>query len=194
MVCAIAVVLAFTFWITWRAKALERDLDVSSTKLSVVGQPAPDFHLPALDGHTVSRSDFHGKKLAIIFWASWNNGSHPAMLSLQMFYRTAHPSASTADSNFDLLAVSVGDQRQAVEDFVTQDKIGFPVVLDSSEATAKAFHVRSIPSVAVIDASGKVTWGSVGFTKRMAFDLARELGVTNFRGMEFGGPRGGRGN
>jgi len=28
----------------------------------------------------------------------------------------------------------------------------------------------------------------------MAFDLARELGVTNFRGMEFGGPRGGRGN
>jgi hypothetical protein len=46
----------------------------------------------------------------------------------------------------------------------------------------------------VIDASGKVTWGSVGFTQRMAFDLARELGVTNFRGMEFGGPRGGRGN
>jgi len=39
-----------------------------------------------------------------------------------------------------------------------------------------------------------VTWGFVGFTQRLAFDMGRELGVTNFRGMEFGGPNGGRRN
>lgn len=179
----------FTVWVTWRAKALEIDLGVSSTKLALVGKPAPDFHLPALDGRTVSLSDYHGKKLAVIFWASWNNGSHPAMASLGLFYRNNHP----ADANFDVVGVAMGDERKAVQNFVDQTKITFPVLLDSSESTARAFQVRSIPSVAVVDGNGKVTWGFVGFTQRMPFDLSRELGVQNYR-MEFGGPRGGRGN
>jgi peroxiredoxin len=187
---AITALAAFTVWITWRAKALELGLGVNSTRLALVGKQAPDFHLPALDGRIVSLSDYHGRKLAVIFWASWNNGSHPAMMSLGLFYRNAR----TADANFDVVAISVGDDRKAVQDFVTQNKVTFPVLLDGSEATAKAFQVRSIPAVAVIDANGKVTWGSVGFTQRLQFDLARELGVTNFRGMELGGPNGGRRN
>jgi hypothetical protein len=112
------------------------------------------------------------------------------MASLGLFYRNNR----TADANFDLVAISVGDDRKAVQDFVTQNKVTFPVLLDGSEATAKAFQVRSIPAVAVIDAGGKVTWGFVGFTQRLTFDLARELGVTNVRGMEFGGPSGSRRN
>jgi peroxiredoxin len=181
---------AFTVWITWRAKTLELDLGVNTTKLALVGKQAPDFHLPALDGRTVSLSDYHGRKVAVIFWASWNNGSHPAMASLGLFYRNNR----TADANFDMVAISVGDDRKAAQDFVTESKVTFPVLLDGSEATAKAFQVRSIPAVAVIDGNGKVTWGFVGFTQRLTFDLARELGVTNFRGMEFGGPNGGRRN
>src|ERR1017187_3883423 len=187
---AIVAVAAFTVWITWRAKAFELDLGANSTRLALVGKQAPDFHLPALDGRTVSLSDFPGRKLAVVFWASWNNGSHPAMASLGPFYRNNRP----ADANFDIVAISVGDDRKAVQDFVTQNKVTMPVLLDGSEATAKAFQVRSIPAVAVIDGNGKVTWGSVGYTQRWGFDLARELGVTNFRGMEFGGPNGGRRN
>jgi len=189
-VCAIVALAAATVWITWRAKALEVDLGVASTKLALVGKQAPDFRLPALDGRTVSLSDYHGKKLAVIFWASWNNGSHPAMASLGLFYRNNRG----ADASFDLVAISVGDERKAVQEFVTRNKVTFPVLLDNSEAVAKAFHVRSIPAVAVIDADGRVTWGFVGFTQRLAFDMGRELGVTNFRGMEFGGPNGGRRN
>ena len=147
---AIVALAAFTVWIGWRAKALERDLDGNATKLAVVGKQAPDFHLPALDGRTVSLSDFHGRKVAVVFWASWNNGSHPAMASLGLFYRNNRP----ADANFDMVAISVGDDRKAVQEFVTQNKVTIPVLLDGSEATAKAFQVRRIPAVAVIDANG----------------------------------------
>ena len=187
---AIVAVAAFTVWITWRAKSFELDLGGNSTRLALVGKQAPDFHLPALDGRTVSLSDFHGRKLAVVFCASWNNGSHPAVASLGLFYRNNRP----ADANWDMIAISVGDERKAAQDFITQSKVIFPVLLDASEATAKAFQVRSIPAVAVIDGNGKVTWGFVGFTQRLTFDMARELGVTNFRGMEFGGPNGGRRN
>jgi peroxiredoxin len=189
-VCAIAALVAFTVWINWQAKALDRELGLGFRKLSLTGRAAPAFHLPALDGHTVSLSDFHGRKVAVIFWASWNSGSHPAMMSLSVFYRNTHPQ----NADFDMLAVSVGDDRKTVEEFVERNKVPFPVALDVSEATARAFDVRSIPTVAVIDGTGKVTWSFVGFNQRLIFDLGRELGVTNFRSLDFGGPSGGRGN
>ena len=35
------------------------------------GWPAPDFALPNREGEVVRLSDFRGKKVLIITWASW---------------------------------------------------------------------------------------------------------------------------
>jgi peroxiredoxin len=36
-----------------------------------VGDTAPDFTLPSLDGDPVSLSDYRGKRVALFMWASW---------------------------------------------------------------------------------------------------------------------------
>ncbi len=36
-----------------------------------IGQPVPDFELPALDGRTVRLSAYRGKRLLVFMWASW---------------------------------------------------------------------------------------------------------------------------
>jgi hypothetical protein len=37
-----------------------------------IGEPAPDFALPSLDGkRTVRLSDFRGRRVLIFTWASW---------------------------------------------------------------------------------------------------------------------------
>lgn len=37
-----------------------------------VGDPAPDFSVPSLDGQTTLRlSDFRGRRVLIFAWASW---------------------------------------------------------------------------------------------------------------------------
>ena len=36
-----------------------------------VGDPAPDFTLPDLDGQQVSLSDYRGKRVVLFMWASW---------------------------------------------------------------------------------------------------------------------------
>ena len=35
------------------------------------GKPAPDFELESDSGDTVKLSDFHGKKVLVVTWASW---------------------------------------------------------------------------------------------------------------------------
>ena len=43
-----------------------------STNVTVeVGDEAPDFTLPSLDGSPIRLSDFRGKKLVLFMWASW---------------------------------------------------------------------------------------------------------------------------
>ena len=36
-----------------------------------LGDEAPDFSLPSLDGEQVRLSDYRGKKLVLFMWASW---------------------------------------------------------------------------------------------------------------------------
>ena len=36
-----------------------------------VGEQAPDFELPNQDGKIIKLSDYRGKKVLIVTWASW---------------------------------------------------------------------------------------------------------------------------
>lgn len=192
-VLAVVALAGFTVWITRQAKALEEDLQVDSQRIALLNKPAPDFRLTALDGRTVALSDYRGKKkLLLVFWASWNNASHPEMLSLSMLYQRAH----TADSDFDMVGISLDEERAAAQKFVEQSKTPFPVVLDAKRTLADAYRIRSVPTVLLIDTGGKVDFGGVGFAQRgRAFELAQRLGVRagDFR-MEMGAPNAGRGN
>jgi peroxiredoxin Q/BCP len=41
---------------------------MAQTKELAVGDPAPDFSLPASDGKTYKLSDFKGKKAVVLAW------------------------------------------------------------------------------------------------------------------------------
>jgi peroxiredoxin len=191
-VLAVLGLAGFTAWITRQAKALERDLDENSQKIALLDKPAPDFRLTSLDGRTVSLADYRGKKkLVLIFWATWNNSSHPEMLMLSVLYQRNH----TPESDFDMLGISLDDETAAVRTFANESRIPFPLVLDPNRSTANAYQIRSLPTLLLIDASGKVAYGSAGFAQRGQNEFAQRLGIRpgDFQ-MEMGAPNGGRGN
>ena len=41
------------------------------TSVVNIGDSAPDFTLPSLNGEEVRLSDFRGEKLILFMWASW---------------------------------------------------------------------------------------------------------------------------
>jgi len=172
-VAGIAALAAFTIFITWRAKALESALLRRGETPAIVNKPAPEFSLSSLDGRTISLADYHGKKkLVVSFWASWCGPCRMEMPALRAFYEKYRKSSD----NFELLAVSIDENRRDAETFATEEKLPFPVLLDLTSKTADAFGVDGIPTLFVIDENGKIIYGHVGLEPALEFMLAHQLG------------------
>ena len=171
----ILVALAgFTAWITWRAKVLETRLATRGEAIALTGKAAPDFTLRSVDDRTVSLSEFRGKRSVVIsFWASWCGPCRAEMPALAAFYEKTHK----ADSEFEVLAISIDESVEAARDAAKEWKMPFPVLLDSAHEVADAFGVEGIPTVFIVDKAGKVAYGHVGYEMGMEIAIAQTLGV-----------------
>lgn len=186
-VAAIVLLAAFTIFITWRAKRLETAFLRRAETPALVQQPAPDFALTSLDGRTVSLTDYRGKKkLVLSFWASWCGPCRLEMPALQSFYERHRKDSD----RFEILAISIDEERAPAEAFATEMKPPFPMLLDLTGRTATAYHVENIPAVYVVDENGKIIYGHVGYDITLVTQLENELGLKsdNKDGSPFGQP------
>src|SRR5947209_6278565 len=117
-ILALAIFLAFTIFITWRAKKLDWKLRTHEEAPPLTGKMAPDFALPALDGRTISLAQYRGKKIVLSFWASWCEPCRLETPALKEFYE----SNRNKTDNFELLAISIDEDRGADEAYHRESK------------------------------------------------------------------------
>jgi thiol-disulfide isomerase/thioredoxin len=118
----IAALVVFTVFITWKAKSLEKRLHEGSDASALVNKKAGDFSLQGLDGETVARTDYRGKKTVVVsFWASWCGPCRRELPALADFYKKYHKD----DSNFEILAISIDDDRADAEAYASQARLPF---------------------------------------------------------------------
>ena len=131
-------------------------LDDRSVKL---GQPAPDFALLDLSGNVVRLSDFLGKTVVLNFWASWCPPCRAEMPEFLEAYEQRLP-----QDDFVILAVDklVEDGKGAVEDFVHEFALTFPVAFDASDEVNQRYGVRGLPSTFFIDRNGVLRSKNLG--------------------------------
>ena len=112
----------------------------------VLGERAPEFSLPDLEGAVVRLSDFRGSPTLLLFWRPSCGFCQRMLTELQTWEAQAHEGA------LKLLVVSTGSvqENQAME-------LRSPVVLDAAGLSiGNQFGARGTPMAVLIDAQGKI--------------------------------------
>ncbi len=176
-ILALIGLAVFTFWITWKAKALETGPGGASREITRCGDKLAPGPFPALSRwarHRLSLADYRGKKSVVVtYWASWCGPCRMELPVLESFYRHARK----AGADFEILAVNIDEYKDSAEGAASELKLPFPVLLDPHQKAAGDYGIFSIPALLVVDKTGKVAYRDVGFNPAMETILAQQLGV-----------------
>ncbi|MCE9625808.1 MAG: TlpA family protein disulfide reductase, partial [Deltaproteobacteria bacterium] len=113
-----------------------RDL-TSGPKISA---RAPEFSLPNREGKSVALSSFRGKVVLLNFWATWCGPCQQEMPSLEALAQHFQ------GKDFTVLGVSLDEEGwQAIDGFLKEVPVGFPILLDAQQATSDLYQVFRIP-------------------------------------------------
>jgi peroxiredoxin len=123
-------------------------------------KPAPDFVLTDLKGSVHKLSDYHGRDVLLIFWATWCPPCQMEAPHLVELRRTI------SEEKLAMLAIS-NEKTDVVEKFVAQRGINYTVLLDRGNMPEPFGFMRIYSTVGVpcsffIDREGKIKLATAG--------------------------------
>ncbi len=127
------------------------------------------FTVPALTGGTMDSKSLKGKIVLFNFWATWCPPCKREMPSIETLWKTLKGEA------FTIAAVSTGEKRKTVEDFIAQNRYTFPIFLDEGGSMGRIYATQGIPTTYVLDKQGRIVAGIVGSTEYDNPELIKAL-------------------
>jgi peroxiredoxin len=122
-----------------------------------VGDRAPEFQLPSLDGRTVNLSSYRGKVVMVHFWATWCPPCVEEIPTLERLYRVYF------GRDLEILAVSVDEGGAgAVGQFMQKNRFALPVLLNSDQSVSRAYGTFKFPETYLVDREGVVRRKIIG--------------------------------
>lgn len=118
-----------------------------------VGKPAPEIEGNDVRGNPLKLSDYRGKVVALVFWGSWCG---PCMREVP---REKALVERMKGRPFAMLGVNTDDDADAARKVMEAEGIAWPNWHDGHPGEGPIidrYHVRSYPTVYVIDAEGKI--------------------------------------
>ncbi|MHC4327674.1 MAG: DUF4432 family protein, partial [Planctomycetota bacterium] len=119
------------------------------------GKPAPDFTLTDITGKKHKLSDYKGRNILIIFWATWCRPCHMEIPHLIELRKT------TSEDDLAMLAIS-NERPSLVKSFVARAEMNYTVLTDTGTLPSPYKTVSAIPSSFFIDRDGKIKLGTSG--------------------------------
>ncbi len=122
-------------------------------KPAQIGKKAPDFTIS--DGaNSIHLSSYHGKVVLLNFWASWCG---PCIQETPALVELHHERPDLA-----ILAVSIDEDADAYQRFLTRFHVDLTTVRDPNQTAAKLYHTDGWPETYIIDRSGVIRRKVVG--------------------------------
>lgn len=125
-------------------------------KSSLAGQPAPDFALEVINsptpGNRIGLADMRGKVVVLDFWASWCG---PCRAQAPIIDRLSKQFESEP---VRVVGINTSDQLRAATKFLKDAALSYPSVLDKDGAVARAYSAFELPTLVIVDPSGKISF------------------------------------
>lgn len=159
-ILALSFALLLCFATGLKAQTQEEDLDPQyAADLIAKGQSVPDFSLKDIDGNTVRLSDFRGKTVLLLFWASWCPDCRAEIPQIKAMHTLSNP------DKVAFVSVSFDRDIDTWKQFVPENDLPGVQLFDpegmKESKIGEAYHIKWIPSMYVIDPQGKVIIGTV---------------------------------
>lgn len=128
---------------------------LDETRNLSVGKPAPEIEGVGLDGQTRKLSDFRGKIVVLIFWASWCG---PCLDEIPFEREMAE---RFKDRPFAILGINCDQDLAAARKATEAEKVSWPNWSDpftdgGPGPISERFHIHGFPSTFVLDATGTI--------------------------------------
>ncbi|MFZ0388889.1 MAG: TlpA disulfide reductase family protein [Calditrichia bacterium] len=129
------------------------------------GPKAPDFTLRNSSGKEIRLSDYKGKVVILDFWATWCG---PCRMEIPSFVEMRE---NYNDKGLEIIGVSLDrDGWQAVNPFVQQYKINYPIVLGTQQIVADYGGINAIPTTFIINKNGEIVDKVIGYKPKSYFE------------------------
>jgi thiol-disulfide isomerase/thioredoxin len=140
------------------ASATAQDARIDKISVRLFREPiqVPTFTMTDITGRPLSSSDWKGKVVLVNFWASWCGPCRaeiPDLIALQNKYRDK------------LVIVGISEDDGPVDDvkrFIADQKMNYPVVMETPELSKIFRGVAALPTTFVLDRDGKLEQKHVG--------------------------------
>lgn len=119
--------------------------------LAYLGDPAPPYELPGLDGQRISSTDLAGQA-HVLFWGD------PDCEACKEVY----PQLKQAAQRVPTLMIAISGSRHAIAQSRSEQGFTFPVAFDSLRATLAPYHVTGFPTAMLIDSKGRIRKAASG--------------------------------
>ena len=120
--------------------------------LPKIGDPAPDFVAPTVDGQLVRLSDLRGHPVWLNFWGSWCPPCRSEFPEMQSAYE-----AELKPQGVVLLAISLDESAADAAGFAARNHGTFPILTDPTRSfTGAAYPISNFPTHVLIDRQGIV--------------------------------------
>ena len=124
---------------------LMADKDCNSQELTAVG------------GKTFTLNDFKGKKLFLLFWATWCPWCRKEIPQLKTFYEKHK-------EKIVIVALSLDKDKEKLHEYLKENELPFVVAYGSKEYADCFGGIRGIPTLFVLDENLNLQKKFVGYT------------------------------
>lgn len=123
------------------------------------GQTAPDVILRFTEGgEQRSLSSYHGNVVVLDFWATWCAPCRFTMPKMEEFHQRYKGHGVTVIG----VAVDIDDYNKVVQ-FAKEVGVTYPIAADTNGEAKQYYHIRSLPTLFVIDKDGVIALRLEGY-------------------------------